>query len=215
MALTAATVVVEPAQAMQPYDECMADTAGIQTWGCYDLQVAPNRSRDASVDLTWTLNTSAEGFNNGDWRGGIVMTRWPVEGQWKKYPSLEPVQLPGPHEDCNDERISDATCYRTFGGANGTLRLDFGPKMAGYVYEVYSHDYICSTDQNSCGPSGGSVDRYVFVLKAFQYKDRSGKTVKSASCPPSRKRTSPCLPAAIAKITDTIGGGDPVPPPGA
>ncbi len=201
------------AVAAESYEECMATTAGTQTWGCYNLTVKPTTEPSAAVDLFWNLNTSAEGFSNADWKGGVVLTRWPVKGQWKKYPPLEAVQIPGPHEKCNDDRINDANCYRTFSGPSGTTTIEFGPKMAGYVYEMYSHDYICSTDKDSCGPSGGSIDKYVFVLKAYQYTNKAGQTYRSPTCPPKSKRSSKCTPATIIKLADSIGGGEPVPLP--
>jgi hypothetical protein len=212
--LASMVVVAAPsAQGAESYEECMANTQGVETWGCYDLQVAPSSGPNAVVRLKWNLFTGSEGFNNSAWKGGYVFTRWPVEGQWKKYPPLKAVYIPGAHEGCNDERISPASCRGVFSGASGEANIDFSPNTAGYVYEVYSHDYICSTDGASCGPSGGSANRYVFVLKAVQYKDKNGKVVKTAKCPSKKKRSSACTPAATALITNNIGGGVPVPVP--
>ena len=213
LALASITATAPSAQAYQSYEECMADVGGQQTWGCYDLKVTPSNGVAATLSLTWTLKTDAEGFNNADWVGGVVLTKWPFEGQWKKYPSFDPVYIPGPHEDCSGDKLVAGNCYKVFTNSEGKLTLTFGPAMAGYVYEIYSHDYICSVDQAGCGPSGGSIDRYIFVFKAFQYKDKNGKLVKTATCPPAKQRKSACVPAAFAKLAATIGGGDPVPLP--
>jgi hypothetical protein len=200
-----------PAQAGETYAECMSSTQGIETWGCYDVQVAPSSAQTAAVKLTWTLNTSAEGFSNSDWKGGFILHRWPVKGQWKKYPPLRRVDLPGAADKCTGATISATTCYGLFNGAAGEQIIEFGPKMAGFVYEVVSNDYICSTDQASCGPSGGSADRYVFVLRASRYTNKKGETVTSLKCPPAKSRSSSCSPVLTAKVVNNIGGGEPVP----
>lgn len=202
-----------PAHAAETYAECMSLTQGIETWGCYDLQVVPTSGLTAAVKLTWTLNTDAEGFSNSDWNGGFFLHRWPVQGQWRKYPPLRRVDLPASQEKCNGEGINTANCFGVFSGGSGETTIEFGPKMAGYVYEVVSNDYICSTDRLKCGPSGGSIDKYVFVLKAFRYQDKKGKTVKALKCPPQKMRKSACVPVTVIKLANNIGGGEPVPLP--
>ena len=192
-------------------------------WGCYEMKVVPNQGANAVARVSWNLHEEGENYNDANWHGGLVMTRWPIEGQWKVYPPLEAEYFPAGkrHEDCNSpeytyEGFNLDNCYVTFTGATGTLDLVFPPSMAGYVYEVYGHDKIVSDDSAGAAPSGGMVGGntypYVFVFKASRYKDKKGKVVVTMTCPPAKQRKSSCQPAALAKVAQSIGGS-PVTPP--
>ena len=206
------SVVAPAAFASTPLDECVTESTGDETWGCYDIEAVGSGDPSARVNLSWKLHTDAEGYDNDSWRGGVVLTGWPVEGQWKKYPTLEATLIPGPDANCEGNLINAGNCYQVFSGPSGTTSIEFTPGMAGFVYEVYSHDQVCAT-VGDCSPSGASVDQYVYVLKAFQYTNKKGKVVKAAKCPPRKKRKSACVPAATAQVVDSISAAVPVPLP--
>lgn len=228
VAVGAASLIVAtalPAQASVPgftgdgsIGACLEErTPEVQTDGCYEMALAPSSTANAKVKISWDLNTTAEGFDNSMWEGGLWMQRWPIEGQWKKYPPEGETFPAGKvHEDCVAPNINTSNCYRVYSGAKGSLILEFPPSMAGYVYEVYGHDNICSVDGSSCGPSGGMVGGntypYVFIFKAYRFKDRKGNYVVQTACPPASKRKSSCKPAAAGQLARSIGAS-PVTPP--
>jgi hypothetical protein len=200
--------------------QCMATESAATDYGCYEISVASIGPAKVVLRITWDLNTTAEGFNNADWKGGVWMQRWPVAGQWPKggYPKgVE--QLPsGKGQELCESSIAAGSaasnCYRTFSGAKGSLDLDFPASMAGYVYEIQTSDTICSTDRSSCGPSGGSLQNssyaYAFVIKSFKYKNKKGKNMIGTTCPAAAKRASSCTATLSARLVNNIGGGSPV-----
>lgn len=200
--------------------ECMATESPTSDYGCYEISVASTSPSKVVLRLAWDLNTTAEGFNNADWKGGVWMQRWPVAGQWPKggYPKGVEQLPPGKSQElCESSIASGSTggnCYKTFSGAKGSLDLEFPASMAGYVYEIQTSDTICSVDRSSCGPSGGSLQNssysYAFVLKAFKYKNKQGKNMIGTTCPPAAKRASSCTATLAARLVNNIGGGSPV-----
>lgn len=202
---------------------CKAEASpDVQTDGCYEMKALgtslDNPGHPAQVRISWDLWTTAEGYNNANWQGGIVMTRWPVEGQWKKYPEGNQSFPSGKtHEDCVMGQFNLENCYRVFNGSKGSMDLTFPMSMAGYVYEIYSHDGILADDGVSSGPSGASVGGntfgYVFVMKGVLFKNKQGNNVLAFKCPAASKRSGPCSPAVIPKVVANIGGGEPVPFP--
>lgn len=217
-------LVPSPAYAAQParantLAECMAGQSADQDYGCYEIAVASTSPSKVVLRLSWDRNTSAEGFNNADWLGGVWMQRWPVAGQWPKgkYPKgVEQVPAGKKQEECAGAILASKTdsCYRIFTGARGSLDLAFDQSMAGYVYEIQTADNICSVDRSSCGPSDGSLQTssyaYAFILKAYTYKNKAGKKVAAVTCPAASKRSSPCAATLAAKLVNNIGGGSPV-----
>lgn len=201
--------------------ECLAEGSSATDYGCYEIAVASVSPSKVVLRVSWNLNTTAEGFSNADWKGGVWMQRRPVAGQWPKgkYPKgVE--QLPsGKSQELCESAIAagkaGGECYRTFSGAQGSLDLEFPTSMAGYVYEIQSFDNICSVDGSSCGPSGGSIQysstAYAFIVKAFRYTSKQGKKMVGTTCPPAAKRSSSCKATLAAKRVNNIGGGSPVP----
>lgn len=219
---TAAAPAASAAQPTRPtsMSECMAGETAATDYGCYEIAVASSSPSKVVLRMTWDLNTTAEGFNNADWKGGVWMQRWPVAGQWPKgqYPKgVE--QLPsGKNQELCESSIASGSaasdCYRTFSGAKGSLDLEFPTSMAGYVYEIQATDTICSADRSSCGPSGGSLQNssysYAFVIKGFKYKNKQGKNMVGPSCPTATKRSGGCTATLAAKLVNNIGGGSPI-----
>lgn len=201
--------------------ECMAAESAATDYGCYEIKVVSATASKVVLRITWDLNSTREGVNNADWKGGLWMQSWPVAGQWPKgqYPKGAKQFPEGTTaEDCGGSVLAGdagSKCYRTFSGAKGSLDLEFGAPMAGYVYEIQTWDNLCTADRSSCGPSGGALQSssysYAFILKAFKYKNAKGKAVIGTTCPPASKRSSACTATLAARLVNNIGGGSPVP----
>ena len=224
--LASASMMSGTALAAQPHRpstlaECMAEESAATDYGCYEIKVVSATPSTVVLRMTWDLNSTREGVNNADWKGGLWMQSWPVAGQWPKgqYPKGEK-QFPEGilAEDCGSSVLAGdagSKCYRTFSGASGSLDLEFPASMAGYVYEIQTWDNLCTADRSSCGPSGGALQAssysYAFILKAFKYKNAKGKAVIGTTCPPASKRSSACTPTLAPRLFNNIGGGSPVP----